>query len=72
MMRRRQETPAPKDVAEQLDELTADVYEGDLGALRDHRQRSIESKPQANPEAGPADAKARPDESRDALWPLIR
>jgi len=72
MMRRRQETPAPKDVAEQLDELTADIYEGDLGALRDYRRRSIESKPQANLEAEPAEAEARSEESRDALWPLIR
>jgi hypothetical protein len=69
-MKRKPETPVAVD--EQLDDLTAEVYEGDLHALQELRERSADPKVRRDGIPPAADAEPDGDELHDSLWPLIR
>jgi hypothetical protein len=68
-MKRKQETTV---VDEEVDDLTAGVYEGDLHALQELRERSADPKARRDGNPPAADAEPDGDELHDSLWPLIR
>lgn len=68
-MQRKPETPV---VDEQVDDLTAGVYEGDLHALQELRERPVDRKTRREDDRPAADAEPDADAQRDSLWPLIR
>lgn len=63
---------SPGDAEDPVEDLAADVYEGDLHALRELRERSVEPKARRESALAAVDSDADGDESRDSLWPLIR
>ena len=72
MARNKDRVPA-QDLLDQLDELTAGVYEGDLHALqqsaaRGEHRNEVETTTDAEIHA----ADETDDGQRDFLWPLIR
>jgi len=71
-MTRKPETQVTVEAEEPIDELAADVYEGDLHALQELRRRSAEPQPPRGTASTPPDADSDGEPIRDSLWPLIR
>ena len=71
-MTRTPETPMTVEGEEPIDELAADVYEGDLHALQELRKRLAEPPPPRGTASAPPDAESDAEPIRDSLWPLIR
>lgn len=69
-MQRKQETPVEMDP--QVDDLTAEVYEGDLHALQELRERPVDPGTRRKDDLPAAEPEPEGDGQRDSLWPLIR